>query len=237
MRKRLFSLVLVFALILLSANLFAEGYREPYHLVILATSDMHGNVWGYSYEDNAETNNNGMARVYEYVTEMREQFPDLLLIDGGDTIQGTIMTDDLANKSPWSEHPIISAMNYMGYDAMTLGNHEFNWGIPRMLMITGQADFPVLAQNVFIQGETVPVGGGWIIKDVKGIKVAIIGVDTPNIPRWDGGKPLIDESVYEAGYEAVRRAIEEIGDQADVIVVSSHMGLEPEYDTVNGTDS
>lgn len=71
-----------------------------------------------------------------------------ILIDDGDFMQGTIMTDDLFNKYPEKEHPVISTMNLMGYDAITLGNHEFNWGVPAMQTIVGRAEAPVLAANV-----------------------------------------------------------------------------------------
>lgn len=115
---------------------FAEG---DIHAIILATSDLHGSVWSYSHEDNAETGNNGMARLYTYIKQVREESPVVFLVDAGDDIQGTIMTDDIANKSPENEHPVVAAMNFMGYDAMTLGNHEFNWGIQTMKTILQQA--------------------------------------------------------------------------------------------------
>ena len=121
------------------------------HIVILATSDLHGNVWGYTYEDNAESSNNGMARLYTYIKQVREENPLVFLIDGGDDIQGTIMTDDIANKVSDSEHPVMAAMNFMGYDSMTLGNHEFNWGISTMKKILSQAKFPVLGANILDQ--------------------------------------------------------------------------------------
>lgn len=76
-----------------------EGSR---HVVILATSDIHSNVWGYAYEDDADTKNNGMARLYTYIQQMREEYPDLILVDAGDDIQGTIMSDDIYNKTPMS---------------------------------------------------------------------------------------------------------------------------------------
>ena len=110
-------------------------HLDVYKRQILGTSDMHGNIWGYSYEDNKETNNNGMARLYTYIQQVRAENPNTVLIDAGDDIQGTIMTDDLYNKTPDEAHPVVTAMNYMGYDAMTVGNHEFNWGIPAMQKI------------------------------------------------------------------------------------------------------
>ena len=211
--------------------------EEETHVVILATSDLHGNVWSYSYEDNAESSNNGMARLYTYIKQVREENPIVYLVDAGDDIQGTIMTDDIANKTPDNEHPVIAAMNYMGFDAMTLGNHEFNWGIEAMKKILGQANFPVLGANVLDKDGNYVTGNGWTIIDRGGVKLAVIGVCTPDIPIWDGGKEGIADTTFEAGNVAVKKAIEEIGDQADIILVSAHMGQYAEFDEDGGSDA
>lgn len=216
------------------AALAAEGET---HLTILATSDLHGNPWGYSYEDGKESANNGMARLYTYIQQVRAENPNTILIDAGDDIQGTIMTDDLYNKTPDQPHPVMTAMNFMGYDAMTLGNHEFNWGIPTMLQILGQAEFPVLAANVLDKDGGFVTGAGWTIVEKGGVKVAVIGVVTPDVPIWDGGKEGIEDTSFEAANEAVKKAIAAIGDTADVIVVSAHMGTHAEFDEDNGSDS
>ena len=218
---------------------FASASEETQqkHIVILGTSDMHGNIWGYSYEDNEETANNGMARLYTYIQQVREETPDVFLVDAGDDIQGTIMTDDIYNKTPDEPHPVITAMNAMGYDAMTLGNHEFNWGIPAMLKIIGQADFPVLGANILDSEGSYLTGYGWTIVERGGVKLAVIGVCTPNIPIWDGSKEGIEELTYQTASDGVRKAIEEIGDQADLIMVCAHMGQFAEFDEENGSDS
>ena len=236
--RHLLSLLASAALLasLLPAAFAAEAEGEK-HITILGTSDMHGNIWGYSYEDNAETDNNGMARLYTYIQQVRTENPNTFLVDAGDDIQGPIMTDDLYNKTPEEPHPVVTAMNYMGYDAMTLGNHEFNWGIPTMQAILGQASFPVLAANVTgAQGEPV-TGAGWTIVERGGVKLAVIGVVTPDVPIWDSGKDGIDDAVYEAANVAVGKAIDEIGDQSDVIMVSAHMGMYAEFDEEGGSDS
>lgn len=227
-------LTVIFLLGMVPGTAFAE---EDTHVVILATSDLHGNVWSYSYEDNTESSNNGMARLYTYIKQVREENPIVFLVDAGDDIQGTIMTDDIANKAPENEHPVIAAMNYMGFDAMTLGNHEFNWGIENMMKILGQSNFPVLGANVLNRDGSYVTGKGWTIIDRGGVKLAIIGVCTPDIPIWDGGKEGIDDTVFEAGNEAVKKAIEEIGDQADILLVSAHMGQHAEFDEESGADS
>ena len=238
--KRLLPILLTLSMaasMLPAAALAAEADTGEKHITILGTSDMHGNIWGFSYEDNAETANNGMARLYTYIQQVRAENPNTILIDAGDDIQGTIMTDDLYNKTPEEPHPVIAAMNYMGYDAMTLGNHEFNWGVPTMQTILSQADFPVLAANVTDEKGELVTGAGWTIVERDGVKVAIIGVVTPDVPIWDGGKEGIDGATFEAANVAVGKSIDEIGDQADVIVVSAHMGMYAEFDEEGGSDS
>ena len=228
-------LALVMAVALLPAAAFAaEGEKT---ITILATSDMHGNIWGFSYEDSKETDNNGMARLYTYIQQVRAENPNTILIDAGDDIQGTIMTDDIYNKIPEEPHPVVAAMNYMGYDAMTLGNHEFNWGIDTMQKILSQAQFPVLAANVKDASGGFVTGAGWTIVEKDGVKVAVIGVVTPDVPIWDGGKEGVEACTYEAANTAVKNAIAEIGDGADVIVVSAHMGMYAEFDEDGGSDS
>ncbi|MBQ5781445.1 MAG: 5'-nucleotidase C-terminal domain-containing protein [Spirochaetaceae bacterium] len=207
------------------------------HLTILGTSDLHGNIWGYSYEDNKESSNNGVARVFTYVNQVRGENPNVILVDNGDSIQGTIMTDDLFNKYPEKEHPMMTVMNHMKYDAMSVGNHEFNWGIDSMQKILAKANFPVLAANVRSSDGKFATGNGWTIVERNGVKVAIIGVVTPNVPVWDGGKQGIEDYDYEAANVAVKSAIKEIGDKADVIMVCAHMGMYAEFDEEGGSDS
>ena len=243
--KSLFScklLYLVFCLTLIGFLVLCtacegEKAEEDTHAVILLTSDLHGNTWGYSYEDNAETTNNGMSRVYTYVQKVRDENPIVFLVDAGDDIQGTIMTDEIANKNPDQEHPVMAAMNRMGYDSMTVGNHEFDWGINNMLKILGQADFPVLGANVLDKDGNYVTGDGWTIIDREGVKLAVIGVCTPSVPITDGEKEGLADTTFEAANEAVQKAMDEIGDQADIILVSAHMGQFAEFDEDGGSDA
>jgi len=224
----------VIMLVALAPAAFAAGTGDT-QITILGTSDMHGNIWGYSYEDDKETTNNGMARVYTYVQQVRKENPNTILVDGGDTVQGTILTDDIYNKQD-GEHPVITAMNYMGYDAMTLGNHEFNFGLGLISRIVGQAKFPVLAANATKKSDgSLLTGAAYTIVDRGGVKVAIIGVTNPNVPTWDGEK--VDSVKFAALSATVKACIKEIGDKADVIMVSCHAGLTGEFDEEGGTDA
>ncbi len=234
--RKLFAGVLAVTMLasMLPAAFAAEGETT---ITIIGTSDTHGNVWGYSYEDNKEASG-GLAAISTYVKGLRAENDNVILVDDGDTIQGTIMTDDLYNKNPDKTHPVIAAMNYMGYDAMGLGNHEFNWGVTAMNKIMGQAKFPVLCANIKNGKGELITGKGWTMVEKSGVKVAIIGVDTPNIQRWDGGKDGIDELQCGALADGVADAIKEIKADggADVYFVMAHAGYEPEYST-NGNDA
>ena len=123
--KRIYTLVLalimVIAIAIPSAS-FAE--EETVKITILGTTDLHANIYNWSYEDGVEKEDIGMTKVYSVVKKVREENPNTLLIDNGDTIQGTILSDDLYNFNLELKHPVIDVMNYMGYDTMTLGNHS-----------------------------------------------------------------------------------------------------------------
>lgn len=131
----------------------------------------------------------------------------------------------------------MAAMNAMKYDAMTVGNHEFNWGVPSMMKILGQGEFPILAANVTDKDRNYLTGRGWIIIDRGGVKVAVIGVCTPDVPIWDGEKEGISDYNFEPASEGVARAVKEISDQANLIMVCAHMGMVAEFDEEGGSDS
>ena len=233
-RTLLASLLAAAMLISLVPAALAAGTGET-HITIIGTSDTHGNIWGYSYEDMKESTGDGLARISTYVNQVRAENPNTILVDAGDTIQGTIMTDDLYSKDT-ANHPVPAALNYMKYDAWTLGNHEFNFGVDKLQSIIDQADMPVLAANIKNADGSYFTGAGYTIVERGGVNVAIIGVDTPNIPRWDGTKQGVDKLTFEPMADAVAECIKEIGDKADVIMVSAHAGLEAEYST-DGSDA
>ena len=233
-RTLLASLLAAAMLISLVPAALAAGTGET-HITIIGTSDTHGNIWGYSYEDMKESTGDGLARVSTYVNQVRAENPNTILVDAGDTIQGTIMTDDLYSKDT-TDHPVPAALNYMGYDAWVLGNHEFNFGVDTLKSIIAQAKMPVLAANIKNADGSYFTGAGYTIVERGGVNVAIIGVDTPNIPRWDGTKQGVDKLTFEPMADAVAECIKEIGDKADVIMVSAHAGLEAEYST-DGSDA
>ena len=205
-------------------------------ITILGTSDVHGNLYGYVYEDGKETTNNGLARIATYVNEVKKSNPHVLLIDNGDTYQGNILSDDIYRKKPEVTHPVSVAMNAMNYDAMTLGNHEFNFGLDLIKRIEKEVKFPVLGANIttkdgksFVKPYTIAV--------VDGIKVGIIGVTTPNVPRWDGEK--VDSLSFQHMGETVKKYAKELREveKVDVLIASAHSGMIAEFDEDGGSDA
>jgi 2',3'-cyclic-nucleotide 2'-phosphodiesterase/3'-nucleotidase/5'-nucleotidase len=144
-RKKFLSLIVVFSLLLaiFAAPIMAsEG--DTVKITILGTTDVHGNLYDWSYEDARVNPDIGLVKVYTIVQQVREENPNTILLDNGDTIQGTLMTDDLYNVHLEKPHPIIDAMNFMGHDAVTLGNHEFNYGLELIGKIVEEAESPIL---------------------------------------------------------------------------------------------
>lgn len=206
-------------------------------LTILGTSDTHGNIVGYSYEDNKYTEKDGLTKVATYVNSVRAENPYTLLIDNGDTLQGNILTDDIYSKSE-DKHPVIQAMNYMKYDAMTLGNHEFNFGLDLVDKTSKEAQFPFLAANAYTK-DGASYMTPYLVKEFEDIdlKVGVIGLTNPNLARWDGDK-VESLELKHLGEEARKYAdILKEKEDIDVLVVTSHTGYTAEFDEENGTDA
>lgn len=229
--------VLLLVLVLSTSTLFANGYAEipeEKTITILASSDVHSDIWGFSYENDKESKNTGLARFYTYIKEVRNENPgNVVLVDNGDTIQGNILTDDIYNKQE-GPHPVIQVMNYMGYDSMTLGNHEYNFGLDTVNRIIAQANFPILAANVsYLDG--TPLTNSYTIIERSGVRIGIIGITNPNAPTWDGEK--VAALKFESGAETCKAVIEEIEDKCDVLICVAHLGETAEFDQDNESDA
>ncbi|MBZ2175889.1 5'-nucleotidase C-terminal domain-containing protein [Schnuerera sp. xch1] len=233
-RKKLLSFVLSFILIIRIVTIPVNAEKKSVQLIILGTTDIHGNIYNWSYEDGEEVDNIGFAKVYSVVEAVRDENPNTLLVDNGDVIQGTILTDDLYNIQLDKSHPVIDVMNFMGYDSMTLGNHEFNFGTGLINKMVDEAEFPILSANIYNKGDGSNFVKPYIVKEVAGIKVGILGLTTPNIPRWDG--PRVTELEFEPMDVAAEKYVEELKEveDVDIIIATSHAGLDGEYDAEGG---
>ena len=210
---------------------------QPVLLTLLGTTDLHGNLAPVDYFANHSANR-GLAKIATLVRQVRAEQPNLLLLDSGDTIQGTPLAYYFARKQPNQLNPTIAVMNALQYDAMALGNHEFNFGLDNLWRAKREAKFPVLAANV--QQQYPPDSNSffrpYLIKSVAGVRVAIVGFVTPGIPRWE--LPANYQGYqFEPIVDAARRVIPEVRKQADLVVVIAHSGLEKDPDTGRPFDS
>src|SRR6476660_10320717 len=195
---------------------------------ILHTTDIHGHILPTSdYDGTADRG--GLARCVTQIRRWQRQNRNLILIDVGDVYQGTEVS--LRSKGEL----MIDLFNHLRYDAWIVGNHEFDWGIETFLNELQRSTMPVLAANTVLNGK--PAGASsdlqhpfariqpLIMKEIAGIKLAIIGVTPPGMPFWLA--PEFTHGIeFQNPVEPVRRAITGAkGEGADVIVISGHMGL------------
>ncbi|MFC3298427.1 bifunctional metallophosphatase/5'-nucleotidase [Arthrobacter agilis] len=209
-------------------------------ITVMGTSDLHGYIENWDYFTNAEYddaahNDVGLAKVSGLINQVRADrgAGSTVLIDAGDTIQGTSLTDYFANVQPVDEtgesHPMAAAMNAMGYDAAALGNHEFNYGLPLLRTFEDQLDFPLLGANVVDWDSGAAAFTPYVIKTVKvtgqkPIRVGILGLTNPGVAIWDKNN-VEGELRFPGIVEQARKYVPEMkAAGADVVVVSSHSG-------------
>jgi 2',3'-cyclic-nucleotide 2'-phosphodiesterase/3'-nucleotidase len=205
-----------------------------FDLVVAATSDVHGYVRGWDYYANAPDTLRGLSRAATIIDSLRRAATvSPVVVDAGDFLQGNPLAYVAARVDTGIPHPVIAAMNAVEYDAVAVGNHEFNYGLATLDRAARQAQFPLLATNVYtLDGHQR--FRGWTISIRRGVKVGIVGATTPGAMVWDRdnlkGRVVIRDVVPE-----VRAAVREArGAGAAVVVVVVHSGLnEPaSYDTV-----
>lgn len=215
--------------------LMAQRGPRRVDLTIAATTDVHGRLRAWDYYAGAPDPTHSLAAAATIVDSARKANPDgVVLVEGGDILQGNPLLYVAARVRPTPVHPVIAAMNVMRYDAAVLGNHEFNYGVPLLKKAVGQAGFPFLAANVLdAQGKPWVAPMTMLVR--RGVRVAIIGGTTPGSMVWDR------ENLKAAGLTvtdivpAVRSRVQEARRRkADVVVVLLHSGLDgaASYDTV-----
>lgn len=199
----------------------ANAAEEMVDINILATSDLHGRFVPFDYAINAADDSGSLAQVAS-LAKFFKKVPNTILLDCGDIIQDNsselFLNEDL--------HPMIAGMNEIGYDAITLGNHEFNYGMDVLKRIMKQSKAAVLGGNVYNPDGT-GVAKPYTIIEKSGVKIGIIGMVTPNITRWDAAN-LKGYKVTNP-VDETKRVIAEIKDKVDVIVAAEHMGESSEY--------
>ncbi|MGR6319678.1 5'-nucleotidase C-terminal domain-containing protein [Micromonospora soli] len=222
----------------------AESAKGPktWDLTVLGTSDTHGNVYNWDYYrdaeyDDSKHNDVGVAKLATLVNQIRAERKGkaTLVLDAGDTIQGTPLATYYAKQEPITTtgetHPMANAMNVLNYDAVTLGNHEFNYGLPLLAKWISQLGFPALAANAINEATGKPAFLPYVIKKVSlggydspTINVGILGLTNPGVAIWDranveGKLVFADMIATAAKWVPIMR---ERG--ADLVIISAHGG-------------
>ncbi|MGQ4479017.1 bifunctional metallophosphatase/5'-nucleotidase [Streptomyces sp. SAS_276] len=214
---------------------------KRYALTVMGTTDLHGHVFNWDYFKDAEYadaagNAMGLARVSTLVNKIRQEKGrrNTLLLDAGDTIQGTPLTYYFAKVDPITAkhgpvHPMAQAMNAIGYDAAALGNHEFNYGIETLRKFEDQCHFPLLGANALDAKTQKPAFPPYFIKKFQvpgapAVKVAVLGLTNPGIAIWD--KAYVQGKLTFPGLEeqAAKWVPKLRSMGADVVIVSAHSG-------------
>ena len=226
-------------------------------LAVLETTDLHFNVRSYDYFKLAEDKSYGFERTATLVRAARKEFANTLLVDNGDTIQGTALADYEATINPIActqQLSMYKAMGALGFDAGTLGNHEFNYGLPFLNQVLGGgldvdgvdaskkcvgAGFPMVLANVISNKTKKPLVQPYTVlertlvakgadgKEVKlPIKIGVIGFTTPGIMNWDK-RYLEGKVTTEGAVEAATKYVPELRAKgADIVVALLHGGMD-----------
>jgi 2',3'-cyclic-nucleotide 2'-phosphodiesterase / 3'-nucleotidase len=218
------------------------------HLRVMETTDIHVNVVPYDYYADADDDTLGLARTASIIETIRAEAGNAILLDNGDTIQGSPMGDYVAYERGVTDnqpHPTIAAMNALGYHGATIGNHEFNYGLEFLEASMASAQFPVVLANVIrgteladnpldddtlyppyvIFDQELTDGAG----ETHTIRIGIIGFTPPQIMTWDAAHltgNLAVRDILETA-EAYVPAMREEG--ADIVIALAHSGISAEY--------
>ena len=219
--RSLMTLVVLLALVLVARSFVPDRVQ----ITILGTTDLHGNIDPIDYYTN-KPDNRGLAKIATLIKRARKENPNSLLIDSGDTIQGTPLESFHNRKNNTPPDPMMLVMNSLNYDAMTVGNHEYNFGLKVLEKARAEANFPWLSANTYDIAKPQTHYKPYIVKEVAGVKIGILGLTTPGIPNWDNPPNYAGLEFHEPVSEA-RKWVAVLRDKekVDVVVIAMHMGL------------
>lgn len=201
-------------------------------LNILVTTDIHGNIFPTNYADRNNVENYGLARIATAIKDFRKSHQHTLVLDNGDVIQGTpLLTYALQNKDAF-KNPMAEAFNILNYDYVNLGNHDFNFGQDHLFDYINQTKAPLLTSNVLFRNK--PLGNTQIL-EFEGKKIALIGLLTQYIPRWE--RPaFIKDMTFISAYQQLKIEIEKVRNEVDVVIAMYHGGMERDLFTGEPTE-
>src|SRR5437899_1525665 len=211
----------------------ASPVSDTAHVVIVATTDVHGRVLGWDYVRDAAAPG-GLSRAATTVETLRAQYPEqVVLVDAGDLIEGNLFAAYFAERDSQRPHPVVDALNAMQYDAATPGNHEFDFGTAVLARATGDATYHYVSANIFKGASDTLVYPPHVVVTRGGVKIGITGFTTPGVMVWDrsqvGGRIRV-RPIAEAAPPAMRR-LDLAGVDLKVVLIHSGLNEPSSYDT------
>ncbi|MEM5664425.1 bifunctional 2',3'-cyclic-nucleotide 2'-phosphodiesterase/3'-nucleotidase [Bacillus toyonensis] len=219
------------------------------NLRILETSDIHVNLMNYDYYQTKTDNKVGLVQTATLVNKAREEAKNSVLFDDGDALQGTPLGDYVANKindpknpvDPSYTHPLYRVMNLMKYDVISLGNHEFNYGLDYLNKVISKTKFPVINSNVYKDDKDNNEENDQNyfkpyhifekeVEDESGqkqkVKIGVMGFVPPQVMNWD--KANLEGKVKAKDIvETAKKMVPKMkAEGADVIVALAHSGVD-----------
>ncbi|WP_263058364.1 5'-nucleotidase C-terminal domain-containing protein [Pectobacterium colocasium] len=216
MKKTLLSL-------LLCLSTSAMAVQEPVNITILGTSDLHGTFVPWDYATDTANMAGSLSQIATQVQKVRAQQPNVILVDAGDTIQGNFVETFKNDKTS----PMILGFNALNYDVWVLGNHEFDFGLNVLSTSLDQFNGTALAGNIFWESGK-PYLPAYKIVERQGVKIGIIGMDTPMTAEFAKGTDRVKGLNFTDPVGAVKTVIQQIHDKVDAIVLVAHMGIDNE---------
>lgn len=203
----------------------AEKDREEKKIRIMHTTDVHGALFSHDFIENGPSRG-ALSRVYAFVCRERERFPDsLVLLDGGDVLQGQPTAYYYNFVDTQSPHLVAEVMNHMRYDALCIGNHDLEMGHAVYDRFVAQCRFPVLAANLLDDKTGTPYFKPYTVLERKGVRIVVLGLITSAIPHWvpkDQWSGMVVQDMVEAAAHWVNYIREH--ERPDILVGLFHSG-------------
>lgn len=206
---------LLFALILVLASCSKVPKIEDTSLVVAHTNDTHGRILEGKYDGM------GFAKISTEVMNLKGKNPNVLLLDAGDTFHGTTLVTLSEGEAA------VKVMNAMGYDAMTPGNHDFNYGKERLLELAAMCDFPVVCANVIDDATGETILPSYTIIDVNGLLVGIFGLTTDET-LYKTHPKNVEGLTFRDPAAVAQEMVDELRDEVHVLIALGHLGVDEE---------
>ncbi len=207
----------------------AEVASDEVKITILGTSDIHGRYMPWDYSMDAQSMSGSLTQIYTKVKSIRSENPNTILVDAGDLIQDN--SAELFNNLP--KHPAMVALNEMGYDVWNMGNHEFNFGLDVLSNVIKQFNGKTISGNIYKEDGS-RFAPAYTIIEKEGVKIALIGMDTPLITQFEAGTDHLKGFKVLNPIDETKKVINELKGKVDAMVGIMHMGIDNE-NNIDGT--